>query len=119
LRGLERDRKKRWHSLEDLRLALVPFAPGQLNLAGLAARFTAYLVDYGILWLGVGFAGMLYSWLRFNNPLFMADPSISSRAFFQVFPPVLWVVYFLVWEGVWSASPGKRLLGLRVCPVSS
>jgi hypothetical protein len=119
LRGLERDRKKRWHSLEEFRLALLPFAPGQLNLAGLAARFTAYLVDYAVLGVSSFIAGMLYAWLSHGNPLFMTDPAFSTRAFFQVVPPVLWFVYFLVSEGVWDASPGKRLLGLRVCPVSS
>src|SRR5262249_17329172 len=71
LRGLERDRKKRWRSLEEFRRALLPFAPGQLNLAGLTARFTAYLLDYAILWLTSMFGVMLYSWLVFGNLLFM------------------------------------------------
>jgi hypothetical protein len=119
LRGLERDRKKRWHSLEEFRLALLPFAPGRLNLAGLAARFAACMVDYGVLWTASLVCGMLYAGFTMDNFLFMTDPSINTLSFFQVFPPVLWGLYFVVWEGLWSASPGKRLLGLRVCPVSS
>src|SRR5262249_45075281 len=49
LRGLERDRKRRWRDLDEFAEALRPFLPGRLSLAGLGVRFGALALDYLIL----------------------------------------------------------------------
>src|SRR5262249_59453264 len=45
LRGLDRDKGKRWQDLESLRQALKRFLPGQMSFGGLANRFVAYVID--------------------------------------------------------------------------
>jgi serine/threonine protein kinase len=64
LRGLERDRKRRWRDLDEFAEALRPFLLGRLSLAGLGVRFGALALDYGslmlsswpltILWIALG-----------------------------------------------------------------
>ena len=48
LRGLERDRERRWRDLEELRRALLPFAPGRLLPGRPGLRLAAYLIDVAI-----------------------------------------------------------------------
>src|SRR5262249_49119061 len=45
LRGLERQREKRYQTLDDPRDALLPLLPGQLSIAGLGLRLGAYFLD--------------------------------------------------------------------------
>ncbi len=45
LRGLERDRERRWHDLDQFRRVLKPFLPGRLSRAGLGLRVGAFLID--------------------------------------------------------------------------
>src|SRR5262249_23938931 len=46
LRGLERQRERRWRTLEEFRRALQPFLAGQLSIGGMGVRVGAYAVDY-------------------------------------------------------------------------
>ena len=46
LRGLERDRSRRWRDLEEFRQALLPFVPGQLSMGSMGFRIGAYMLDY-------------------------------------------------------------------------
>src|SRR5262245_8425293 len=65
LRGLERDRLRRWRDLDELRAALLPFAPGRLSAGGVGLRFGAYLIDslvlapFGFLQAGVVLANLV------------------------------------------------------------
>jgi hypothetical protein len=104
LRGLARQREDRWRDLEELRLALLPFAPGQLRPAGLPGRFGAFLLDM-LLFLPLG--------LTAN---FAAETWLGSTTSLVVFAG-LRLLDFLPWwflEGWFGWSPGKWLLNLRV-----
>src|SRR5207248_2998974 len=46
LRGLERDRSRRWRDLEEFRTALLPFVPSRLSISGVSLRFAAFLIDF-------------------------------------------------------------------------
>jgi hypothetical protein len=106
LRGLERDRGRRWRDLEEFRRALLPFVPGRLSIAGLGMRFGAYLIDvlaihlvmFVVTWLLIGAKAMEEAQAPLTEPIEL----------------LLVVLYFGVPEGLWGWSVGKRLLGLRV-----
>jgi uncharacterized RDD family membrane protein YckC len=95
LRGLERERARRWRSLADLRTALLPFRPGPLPFAALGLRFGAYLLDGLVL-------------LLINAALALAQGGTVYR------PPFVGLLYFALLEGLWGATLGKWLVGLRV-----
>ena len=99
LRGLERDRKRRWQNLDEFRQALSAFLPSEPTIAGLGLRFSAYFLDLLVLALTV-YSPCFYllknDWIN----LFV----VSS----------LDILYFGITEGIWGQSLGKRLFGLRV-----
>ena len=45
LRGLERDRERRWKSIDEFRNVLLPFVPGRLPAPRRSIRLLAYLID--------------------------------------------------------------------------
>ncbi len=99
LKGLERDRKKRWQTIDEFRQALVAFLPSEPSIAGLGLRFSAYMFDLLVLIIAVYlpcFYLLKNEWL---NLLVVAGLDIA---------------YFGVSEGLWGQSLGKRLFGLRV-----
>src|SRR5262249_5307135 len=49
LKGLERDRKRRWQDLKAFRQALLALVPERLSLPELGLRAAAYLIDYALL----------------------------------------------------------------------
>jgi eukaryotic-like serine/threonine-protein kinase len=103
-RGLERDRGRRYETLEELRAALVALVPEHLSFGGLSVRVAAYLLDEVLvgLFLVLPLAGLL-------------RPAVSFAELPVVLQQVLAPVYFIILEGRWGASLGKRLLRLRVC----
>jgi hypothetical protein len=115
LRGLERNRKRRWRDLDEFRRALIPLLPAQPSISGTGLRLGAYLIDCTILWcLGqaIGMACVLLFRLSLQAP---PQPSLTMAVAAQaVTGAIIWVLYFGVSEGLWGWSPGKRLLRLRV-----
>jgi eukaryotic-like serine/threonine-protein kinase len=109
LRGLERDRQRRWRDLDEFRAALQPFLPGWQETAGLGVRFGAYLIDALILQIA-GFVVALGVLLASGRDL------TDTRANFWHFGlgVVPWILLFLVPETIWGCSVGKWALGLRV-----
>lgn len=103
LRGLERDRSRRWADLESLRQALLSLTPGRHTTPILAPRAMAFVVDGALLWL-VAFLTL------YANPWIAFHPAILLQQAFALF-----FLYFLVAEAVWGCSVGKALFGLRVC----
>src|SRR5262249_22693022 len=78
--------------------------------ANYGERLTAFVIDL-VLWFG---AGLLFALIAFYVilPRFGAVPALSV-IFFITF--VVRVFYFLHFELAWQgATPGKRLVGLRV-----
>jgi eukaryotic-like serine/threonine-protein kinase len=109
LRGLERERKRRWRSLEDLRRALLRFLPVEPSIGGLGLRLIASLVDQIVLGAVIsGITAMLAQFtLSGGNKLGMVIVQLLLVAAIDI-------TYFGVLEGLWGCSLGKRLLRLRV-----
>jgi serine/threonine protein kinase len=110
LRGLERDRERRWRDLDEFEAALRPFLPGTLSLAGLGLRFAAFTIDYLLLLIPMAVLELLAVWLP-DLPWLRGDSRVSN-----LLSTVLlsWLAYYSISEGVWASSPGKKILGLRV-----
>lgn len=119
LRGLERDRGRRWGDLEEFREALLPFAPGRLPAAALAPRLAAFLVDHVLIVSATLVTYWLGAWLATGNPLGLFGGEFEWSVWTHPFEVGLWLVYFGVLEGVRGASLGKRLFRLRVRTVAS
>ena len=116
LRGLERDRKRRWRDLDEFRKALLPFLPAEPSLGGIGLRLGAYLIDRALVIL-VGQAvttGIVEPVLRAGLLPTLRSPQTSSMIYIQILNCVLWLTYTGVLEGIWGWSVGKRLLRLRV-----
>jgi hypothetical protein len=107
LRGLERDRKRRWRDLGELRTALQPFVADPERPAALGLRLAAYALDW-VLFL----PGVLATVFFLKPPAFVAEVPLL-RLFWKLWT-VPWFLYFALLEGLWGCSLGKRLLDLRV-----
>jgi hypothetical protein len=117
LRGLERGRERRWRDLDEFRAALLPFAPGRLSIAGMGARFGAYLLDHVLFTIAVTAVNLLVLWWAglFPRAGEFADP--SRQALTSLAGAAFWVLGFAAMETTWGCTPGKWLLRLRVCSV--
>jgi uncharacterized RDD family membrane protein YckC len=127
-KGLERDRERRWQSLEEFRAALLPFVPGQLSIGGLGLRFGAYLLDSLVLMvISLPLTVALYAqtpemfdWAPKppGSPEQARQFSVVVRSFRDLWPLLVLIptiLYYGLAEGLLGWSAGKRLLGLRVC----
>jgi hypothetical protein len=116
LRGLARQRQRRYRDLEAFRRALLPFAPaGALSIGGMGRRLIALLIDAVVILLPVwGLHTVAEVWLGralgkqaaqafFLQHQFLVDSLVAA----------LIVLYFGLLEGLWGWSLGKRLLRLR------
>ena len=106
LRGLERERARRWRSLAEFKAALLSVRPGPALLAALGTRFAAYLLDWLVLLLVKSLLLDLLVPMNWPKSLLIMEATVD---FF----------YFALLEGLWGASLGKRLSGLRVRKASS
>jgi uncharacterized RDD family membrane protein YckC len=107
LRGLERDRKRRWRDLAELRTALLPFIANHDRPAPLSLRLTAYALDWGLF-----LPAMLATVFLLPAPEFLQ--AVPLLPLFWKLWTVPWLLYFFFLEAFWGCSLGKRLLGLRV-----
>lgn len=115
MRGLERDRKKRWATMAELRRALTPFLPRRRAYVGLGLRLVAYLIDMTLLIVVGAVLGAALGWL--GELPWVAIPRYGTRAFDLLFFAVGLIVqvgYFTIAERHWGASLGKWLVRLRV-----
>jgi len=114
LRGLERDRTRRWQSLDDLRDALAELQSEKLQAARPRAIVLAYLLDLFVL-----LALMLL--IEFPRQAFLGvtqNSSVTLDLLEFSWPGLLvGVLYFTLGEGLYGATIGKRLLRLRVTRV--
>jgi hypothetical protein len=106
LRGLKRQREERWRSLGDFREALRAFLPGQLSIGSLGIRFGAYMIDVLIIYVVQIVAALLIEEARLLPKWQIIIPI--------VFYVLLATSYYGVFDGLWEATPGKRLVSLRV-----
>ena len=83
----------------------VPFT---YRVAGVGARFLAWLIDITLIGL-LGFMGMMAA-----NVLEGLMPGLGMAVFFLFLFVLMWG-YFLLFEWLWlGQTPGKRVLGIRV-----
>jgi uncharacterized RDD family membrane protein YckC len=110
LRGLERDRRRRYRTLTELRNALQIFVPGKLSIGGLGTRFGAYCIDLLVLLVAMSpiTALQIQTTLR-------TEVSFRQIGWMTLLSVFLYISYFAIPEGLWGWSLGKRSLGLRVC----
>jgi uncharacterized RDD family membrane protein YckC len=107
-RGLERDRARRWQTLDELREALVALVPSHLSYGGLTVRVGAYLLDEIIVRL-----------LLVLPLAAIVQGLIGSPLPTQTITLIVLPVYFILVEGKFGGSFGKRLMRLRVCKIGS
>jgi hypothetical protein len=102
MRGLERDRGKRWSDLETFRQALLALVPPPLSREGQVLRIGACVADGLLFWVVYLVAG---AWM---NALLARSATLLMAG-----------LYFVVLEHVGGCSLGKLILGLRVCTTGS
>jgi eukaryotic-like serine/threonine-protein kinase len=109
LRGLERDRERRYPDLDALRQALVRLTPERLTADGMLWRAGAGVIDLCL------FGFVISRGVQAGLSTFASDDSVALRALRGSLNLALFAVYFLILERVFGGSAGKLLLGLRVC----
>jgi hypothetical protein len=126
LRGLERDRKRRYKDLGEFRQALLGFLPARPSAVGTGLRFLAYILDSVLLaaiGLIVGVVITLGTRLASGQAADLSDPKAWSYQ--GPANPAGWLIqacagvaltvgYYGLLEGWLGWSLGKRLLRLRV-----
>ncbi len=106
MKGLERHRERRWQSLDDLRDALVSLLPNRQLPARPRMLIGAYLLDRIALTLLSVPAEMMRELSADEHEL-----SVMQIRWLSI---LILLIYFTLGEGVFGATPGKWLLGLRV-----
>ncbi len=118
LRGLQRDPKRRWRTLEELRQGLRPFLPMAPSVGSIGLRVVAYWLDSVIVLLATTVINLGIFWLLLRRSALavLTGEAISitgvvarNAAGFGLF-----LSYFGILEGLWGRTLGKRLLRLRV-----
>jgi uncharacterized RDD family membrane protein YckC len=111
IRGLQRDRKRRYKSLEELREALEPFLPGRVTIGRIGLRTAAFPLDnlLSVIVLPPVVVSLL-------SGLLSVDP---RRYHYQAdfLHGMSIFLYFALFETLGQATPGKRAFGLRVISV--
>lgn len=114
LKGLERDRSRRWRDLREFHEALLPFVPERVDMGSIGLRMGAYLIDLALFSIAV--------WAAFAFTFFAHRGRVlETMAFHERHGRVIdlinlgaWVAYFAVLEGLFASSVGKWVVGLRV-----
>ena len=106
VRCLAKDPDERYQTYAALRDALLPFRTGDAQAAPRGARIVAMAVDQVVLAIVIAIINALLLMTR--------EPPFLTPAWPLLPFELCLIAYFLATESAWSASPGKRLLGLRV-----
>lgn len=107
LRGLERERERRWQSLDDLHEVLRTLLPMNQRPARRRALVLAYTIDVLLLQLPALSLDWILHW-QLLWPFWSSGVPVSIADF------VVALVYFGVMDGIYGWTAGKRLVGLRV-----
>ncbi len=117
LRCLNKQPTERFGSYQELRQALQPFASVAPTPATLGLRFAAAAIDHFIL-SAVNFIAPFF---LVNSPMDLLNPELlRSREFYWLMVGLFALrhLYFGITEGLWGASAGKALVGLRVATLN-
>jgi len=110
LKGLERNRDRRWQTLDDLRDALVRLLPDRQVPARPRALIGAYVLDRIILAFVIVPIELAHQWAT------GADEAIEVFEL-RLVNVSLQVLYFTLGEGLFGTTVGKMAIGLRVSRV--
>jgi uncharacterized RDD family membrane protein YckC len=110
-RALARDRANRFSSYDALRRALLPFSSAAPTPATLGLRFLAGLVDAAVVAIPLVICMLVLG----QRPIDLLIIERSWSAFLLFFGYTIFELScYAVPEGLWSATLGKALCGLRV-----
>jgi uncharacterized RDD family membrane protein YckC len=107
MKGLERERRRRWQDLDSFKQALLSLRPARLSLEGLAMRAIAFAIDAVVVWL--------VALTIFTVGLERVVPPDWDRLAYQATLFLVFIAYFTVGERLAGCTLGKALFGLRVC----
>ncbi|AMV37113.1 protein kinase domain-containing protein [Planctomyces sp. SH-PL62] len=114
LKGLDRDRSRRWRNLRELHDALLPFVPERVDIASIGLRVGAYAIDLLLFYMGV-WSAFAVSFIRHRGRVLETFAFHEQHGrLIEIVDAGLWIIYFTVAEGLFAASIGKWIVGLRV-----
>jgi eukaryotic-like serine/threonine-protein kinase len=108
LKGLERDRTRRFSTLEEFRRCLQEQLPSAQVPARLRSLLLAYCIDIALLQLVYIIVEVV---LRLVFNVGYTVDNLNATPVYQI---LIAVFYFLLFEGFLAATPGKILMRLRV-----
>ncbi len=106
LRGLARDRSKRFSNFQEFRDELVQTLVQPDRIATLPRRVLAYLIDMFLVSITIGL--MVLATITFG------DQELELRYYINIMGTLYQGLYLLFFEAFFGATIGKRLLNLRV-----
>jgi eukaryotic-like serine/threonine-protein kinase len=111
LKGLERQRERRWQSLDHLRRGLLPYAPARRSITGVWLRAAAFMIDASVFkFLPVALLQLVIILIHGTS-----ETRISWSVWVSlVLDVVLWGIVFGAIEGTFGHTPGKWMLRLQV-----
>jgi len=118
LRCLSKQATERFGSYAELRLELMPFSSTAPAPAALGMRFVAVIVDMVALAIAGWLLMAAWHMLQHGDLSMMGDLQGDAMRGISIVIFVFKLGYWGVLEGVWGASVGKALLGLRVARVN-
>ncbi len=110
MKGLERDRDRRWHTLDDLHDALIALLPSRQHPARPRALVGAYILDRIALAFVTVPVEVIRQWATSTE----GHIDVFEFRWFYI---LLMLVYFAIGDGIFGATLGKWLLGVRVSRV--
>ncbi len=113
MRGLDRDRKRRYRDLEEFREALAPFLPGRVVLGRFGLRAAAYAFDFLTTFTIITVLMVIEGFTQREGEAFFSN-SFEGGNNTELATGLIIFVYFFLFEVLGSASLGKRILRLRV-----
>jgi serine/threonine protein kinase len=111
-RAMDRRRDRRPRDLEELRAALIPFAPGRLPAARLSRRLAAFLIDvYACKFLLIASLNLVLVLASRGRLGWSVDTNLRISVILDI---LIHLFSFGLLEAFTGASPGKWLMGLRL-----
>ncbi len=123
---LAKEPAKRYQTLEELRLALVPYASKQNSIVAIGRRLAAFMVDMSLIYIVhtaivLSYAIISSVYAQMIQQVALMDylkQMMESMPRFSVYANLTLLVgsilYFAIFEGFFGRTLGKRLMGFRV-----
>ncbi|WP_165243975.1 protein kinase domain-containing protein [Paludisphaera soli] len=114
LKGLDRDRSRRWRNLRELHDALLPFVPERVDMGSIGLRVGAQALDLALFYMAA-WAAFAVTFLQHRGRV-LETLAFNERhgRMVEIIGAGAWILYFTLAEGLFAASVGKWIVGLRV-----